>query len=199
MEPTAAKRLVTNTTPQWVGDQRGTVPISPIKGDQMQQPNTRKLKLAEVLQSAGKVGKAAPYLHLKLGASADVVFVGDALEYQCGRQGDRTMPWRPEQEAEGKSPEYRVGFAVIKLDEMRAYVLDVTAAAAQRIARSLDGCFDEKVVTLTKSGDAHDSRTWRVNAEAVRPLTCHESDELDAIPLPNLEEVFARYSTEAKR
>jgi len=148
------------------------------------------------LEAAKKAppGGKGTFLHLTDGQAVDVVPVGDVLKIQGVWVDKRFKPYRNEHASKGLRPTERYALVAILLDEHRAVVVETNGLTLKEWAEDLDGA-EDVVVRLKRLGGPGDPKA-RITARAVRPLKASESDELDAVVLPNLEEIYSDFLEE---
>jgi hypothetical protein len=161
----------------------------------MTKSPTNRLSFGEALKSASG---SDMFLKLDDGATEKVVFVGDVIPYLAAWRGNRYVPWREEYRSEGAYPRRRFAFSVILPDKMRAKIWDITRQQFDQLGQDLEGKFEEVAVTIKQVGRRGDP-ACRFEVVSVKELTGIESDTLDTLARPNVEEIYAEFITEAKR
>ena len=132
------------------------------------------------------------FFHLEDGESALVVFKGDGLEISGAWDERRFKPWREEYVSKGLRRSERYAFVAILHEERRAVVIEINKPTLIEWGEDLPDGVDDMLVKLKRIGGRGDPKA-RITARPVRPLKASESDELDAVALPNLEAIYADF------
>ena len=156
--------------------------------------SSSKFDFSNAVKSAKEAssGGSGNFLRLADGQSVEVVFSGEIVEIAGTWRDKRFVPWQPEYASEGLHKSVRYALLAIRLDERRAVVIEINRPTIIEWGDDLADGVEDKVVRLKRIGGLGDPKA-RTTARVVRNLRGEESDELDTIPQPSLEVIYADF------